>query len=240
MSLYKRGNVWWTQFTVHGQRYQKSLEKKRRREAIDEERKLIGQAEKGILSVNMTDFARLTFGAAVELYLADRESCVSSKTKKPLAENTKTTEAERAVILKAHLGSFPLKKFTADLLQAYIRKRLEKVSHGTINRELNVIRGILRQANLWARMADRVKALPPGEEIGRALSEEEKTKITDTARLKPEWRNARLAYILALNTTMRPCEMKSLRWGDVDWTQKVVTIRRSKTDAGERTRRSLQ
>jgi integrase len=235
MPIYKRGNVWWTQFTVHGQRYQKSLETSKKRKASDEERKLIAQAEKGFLSANVTDTARLTFGAALEIYLADRETSVSPKTKKTLAENTKTTEAERAVILKAHLGTFPVKKFTAELLHSYIRERLKKVSHGTINRELNLVRGVLRQANLWAHLADRVKALPPGEEIGRAFSEEEKTQIAQTASLKPEWRNARLAYVLAVNTSMRPCEMKSLRWGDLDWTQRMVTIGQSKTDAGKRT-----
>jgi integrase len=227
--------VWWARFTVHGQRYRRSLETTKKRDAIDEERKQIAQAAKGILSANVTDFARLTFGKALEIYLADRETSVSPKTKKPLAEKTKTTEAERAVTLTARLGAFSVKKFTPDLVHAYIRERMKEVSHGTINRELDLIRGVLRRANLWARMADQVKALPPAESIRRALSEEEKTKIAETAPLKPEWRNARIAYILSLNTTMRPAEMKALRWGDVDWSQRTLTLRQSKTDAGKRT-----
>lgn len=235
MPIYKRGNVWWTQFTVHGQRYQKSLETSNRRKASDEERKLIAQAEKGSLAAIVTDFARLNFAQALEIYLADRQTSVSAKTKKPLAENTKATEKERAVSLTARLGPFPVKKFTMDLLNAFIRERLKEVSHGTINRELDLVRGVLRRANLWARVADGVKSLPPGEPIGRALTEEEKTRIGETASLKAEWRNARLAYILAINTSMRPCEIKSLCWGDVDWTQKSVTLRRSKTEAGKRT-----
>jgi integrase len=139
------------------------------------------------------------------------------------------------VILTARLGAFPVKKFTPDPLHSYIEERLKKVSHGTINRELDLIRGVLRRANLWARIADQVKALPPGEEIGRAFSEEETTQIAQTASLEPECRNARLAYVLAVNTSMRPGEMKSLRWGDLDWTQRMVTIRQSETDAGKRT-----
>ncbi len=39
---------------------------------------------------------------------------------------------------------------------------------------------------------------------------------------------------LALNTTMRGCELKSLRWSDVDLMGKMLTIRKSKTEAGER------
>ena len=52
--------------------------------------------------------------------------------------------------------------------------------------------------------------------------------------MKPEWQNARLAMVLALNTTMRACEIKSLRWYDVDFLASTVTIRKSKTQAGQR------
>ena len=37
-----------------------------------------------------------------------------------------------------------------------------------------------------------------------------------------------------LNTTMRACEIKALRWYDVDFLAGTVTIRRSKTEAGQR------
>jgi integrase len=46
--------------------------------------------------------------------------------------------------------------------------------------------------------------------------------------------NARTAMVLALNTTMRACEIKSLRWYDVDFLASTVTIRKSKTEAGQR------
>jgi integrase len=52
--------------------------------------------------------------------------------------------------------------------------------------------------------------------------------------MKPEWQNARLAMVLALNTTMRACEIKALRWYDVDFLAGTVTILRSKTQAGQR------
>jgi integrase len=40
--------------------------------------------------------------------------------------------------------------------------------------------------------------------------------------------------VLALNTTMRACEIKSLRWHDVDFLANTVAIRKSKTQAGQR------
>ncbi len=63
---------------------------------------------------------------------------------------------------------------------------------------------------------------------------DEKLRLAKTAPMKPEWQNARLAMVLALNTTMRACEIKGLRWYDVDFLAGTVTIRRSKTEAGQR------
>jgi integrase len=54
------------------------------------------------------------------------------------------------------------------------------------------------------------------------------------SRRSSESQNARLAMVLALNTTMRACEIKALRWYDVDFLGGSVTIRRSKTEAGRR------
>jgi integrase len=39
---------------------------------------------------------------------------------------------------------------------------------------------------------------------------------------------------LSLNTTMRACEVKGLQWRDVNFLERTVTIRQSKTDAGRR------
>ena len=98
-----------------------------------------------------------------------------------------------------------------------------------------MIRGTLKWAQRWSLLGDAVKNLPPGETVGRALTAEEKTKLLTTAAQKPEWQNARLALILALNTSMRPTEMRNLQWRDVDWFEGAVNLRMSKTTAGIRT-----
>ena len=40
---------------------------------------------------------------------------------------------------------------------------------------------------------------------------------------------------LALSTTMRACEVKGLRWNDVNFLERTLTVQRSKTEAGRRT-----
>lgn len=63
---------------------------------------------------------------------------------------------------------------------------------------------------------------------------DEKLRLLKIAQSKPEWETAYLASVLALNTTMRGCEVKGLRWRDVDLLDRNLVIRRSKTRAGER------
>ena len=67
-----------------------------------------------------------------------------------------------------------------------------------------------------------------------ALSYEEKLHLLRIAAARPEWQNAAWAASLALNTTMRGCEIKQLCWRDIDLIERTLKIRKSKTDAGER------
>jgi len=39
---------------------------------------------------------------------------------------------------------------------------------------------------------------------------------------KPEWQIAQLAMTLALNTTMRACEIRGLCWKDIDFIERVL------------------
>src|SRR5262249_37134522 len=66
------------------------------------------------------------------------------------------------------------------------------------------------------------------------MSMSEKLGLLRLAGKNPDWQNARLAAILALNTTMRGCELKQLRWRDIDLMGRTLTICKSKTLAGER------
>jgi integrase len=52
--------------------------------------------------------------------------------------------------------------------------------------------------------------------------------------MRPEWETAYLAAILCLNTTAGGCELRGLQWCDVDLFARTLTIRKSKTAAGER------
>jgi integrase len=121
------------------------------------------------------------------------------------------------------------------MVRTYVAgRKAANVANKTINLELGVLRSIMKRARLWHHFSDEIRPLPVHTQIGRAMTMDEKLRLAKTATMKPEWQNARLAMVLALNTTMRACEIKALRWYDLDFLAGTVTIRRSKTEAGQR------
>src|SRR4029077_13371017 len=99
---------------------------------------------------------------------------------------------------------------------------------------LDILRGVLKKAKRWHLFADEIRPLPVRQNIGRALGYDEKLRLLRVASSRPEWQSGTWAVTLALNTTMRGCEIKQLRWQDVDLLQRTRVIRKSKTEAGER------
>jgi len=235
MSLFKLGKWWWTDFSVNGVRYRQPVRDKQGRrtkdwrEALSREKELIGESQAGKLAASSQQFARLLFSHAVDRYIDDRLPRIQPKTVQ--------AERERARQLKKHFGPTPVARITADSVLAYVAERKKAGrSNGTINRDLDVLRGVLKRAKRWYMMAEDIRPMPVRHNVGRALTHDEKLRLMKLAASKPEWQNARLAAMLALNTTMRACEIRGLRWRDVDLLERVLAIRRSttKTDAGER------
>jgi len=227
MALYKRKKTWWADFSVNGVRYRISLDTSDWREAQSKEKEKIAEALTGKLSVAGQSFARLAFTEALERYLADRSAHVTPRSKR--------TESDHAKPLRESFCATPVSRISADAILTYIRQRKEKrISNVTVNMEIGILRRVLKRAKRWSLVADEVPRLPERRDIGRALNYEEKARLLRMMTAKPEWDTARLAAILALNTTMRGCELKGLRWRDVDFMERTVTIRRSKTAAGER------
>jgi len=227
MALTKRGKTWHTHFFVDGQRFRQSLETSDWREAQAKEKQLIAQASEGKLTHNSGTLARQLFGQAADDYVTSR--------KLELAVASQAKEKQLLVQLRVYFKQEPLKAITAKRITEYRTWRAEqKVGPATLNAELGILRRILKRARLWARVADDVRPLKEPSTIGRALTEEEKQRLLRTAEMRPEWETAYLAAILCLNTTARGCELKGLQWCDVDLFARTLTIRKSKTAAGER------
>jgi integrase len=227
MALVKRGKTWHTDFVVNGQRFRQSLGTKDWREAQAKEKQLIADASEGKLTHNSATLARQPFGQAADDYLSARQL--------ELAPASRAKEKQLLVQLREYFKQEPLKAITAKRITEYRVWRAEqKVGPATLNAEIGILRRILKRAKLWARVADDIRPLKEPSTIGRALTEQEQQRLLQMAVTRPEWETAYLAAVLCLNTTARSCELKGLRWGDVDLFSSILTFRKSKTTAGER------
>ena len=98
-----------------------------------------------------------------------------------------------------------------------------------------MLRQLLKAARLWYRFREDYRALPNTKPpSGRALTEEEQQDLFSAGAANPRWQYAQVAATLAFYCGMRACEIKGLQWKDVDLTNAVLAIRRSKTPAGWR------
>lgn len=227
MALKKRGKTWHCHFVVNGQRFRQSLETTDWREAQAKEKELIGEAQAGKLHQTSTSLARQPFTDAADDYMTARTL--------ELAPASQAKEKQLLVQLRAYFRQEPLKKITAKRITEYRAWRAEQgVGPATLNAELGILRRVMKRARLWARVADDIRPLKEPGSIGRALTEDEQQRLLKTAVMRPEWETAYLAAILCLNTTARGCELKGLTWADIDLFSKTLTIRKSKTAAGER------
>jgi integrase len=229
MALYKRGKAWHTDFAVNGQRFRQSLETTDWREAQAKEKRLIAQASEGKVSFSTQQFARLPFAEALERHLRDRAVRVCHR--------SHVTESAHSKPLLEHFGATLLARIVAgpEPILSYIRKRKEAgISNTTVNMEIGILRRVLKRAKLWHLVEADVKRLPERHDIGRAIPADAKMRLLRVAASRPEWETAYLASVLAFNTTMRGCEIRGLRWQDVDLMSHTVVIRRAKTEAGDR------
>jgi integrase len=145
-------------------------------------------------------------------------------------------EAERLSLVKKHFGDTKLTAVTSEAIATYQRSRHEAgIANRTINMDVGALRRVLKQCGRWRMIQDRVQNLPENQRpIGRALTPEEQARLFRAASSKPDWEHVYLAAIVAANTSMRPVEVKHLKWQDVNLLDATVTVRRSKNVSSHR------
>lgn len=227
MSLYKRGRKWWTMFVEDRTLYRKPLKAKTQREAKKQERDVIDAARAGSLTAVSKGPKKLF--AAVDSYLDHQRG-------RGISARTPELESERLNVVKAHFKDVPLSAITASAIEAYQRVRKDAgISNRTVNMDVTALRRVLQRAGRWRALAQLVKRLPDhGSMIGQALTGEQQKILLKAAASNPEWAHMHCAAVVALNTTMRRVEVTNLRRKDVDLFSKTVTVRRSKTESGQR------
>jgi integrase len=116
-------------------------------------------------------------------------------------------------------------------IEDYQRIRLQSGAQGrTVNIEVATLRQVLKAHDLWQPFAGKVRMLRERRDVAKALTPEQEQRLL---RATAEADSAcHTATLLALNTAMRKDEIRLLRWGQVDFEKRTLTVGASKTEQG--------
>jgi integrase len=92
------------------------------------------------------------------------------------------------------------------------------------------LRQILKAHNYWRPLGDKIRMLRERHDVGRALTIEQEQALLAATSTADSACNT--ATVLALHTAMRRSEIRLLRWRQIDWEKRTVTVGVSKTAAG--------
>jgi len=129
--------------------------------------------------------------------------------------------------IRPHLGNVPLCRLTPSILQDYLEILEEKgLAPGTIRSIFRLLSAGLRSAldeglirkNPCKKVRQREK--PLAEQ--RILSRSEQTQLCSNAK-----ESVRLLVLLGLYTGMRIGEICALKWTDVDWQHRTISVSRT-------------
>lgn len=227
MGIYQKGKNWFIDFRIKGRRKRKKVGPSKRlaEDALKEIQ--LKQAKHEFLGVY--DAKKIALEAFAPKYLA-------------YAKAHKTPQSYRRdeislANLKSVFGQTYLYAIAPQAVEEYKAKRLDHgVMPATVNREIACLRHLFTKAVEWGVVREnplrgvRMLKEPPGRT--RYLSGEEIRRLLAAADSLPQDAHLYLRPILvvALNTGMRKGEILRIRWRNIDWTERTITIPKSKTN----------
>ncbi len=175
------------------------------------------------------DAQRITLG-----YLIERDLIEVTPTLKGAKEDTIRLRA----MMRHPICKLVLTAITPACVAKYRDERLNKVSPGTVIRELAYISAVINHARReWSINTEnpvgrvRKPAAPPGRD--RVLTTDEEARLLEA--LRPTGRRSPWLYplvVLALETAMRRGELLALRWEDVNLATRTATLHYTKNGEG--------
>lgn len=222
MSVYKRGDVWWFKFRFAGQMVRESAKTNSKTVAREAERSRRGQLEQSWNQIKRRTLPP-RFDLAADAWLASGKPHIAERTHD-------IYEVALRCHLKPALGGLLLCDIEAGRIASYqARRKIEGASARTLNKELQVLRQVLKRDKLWANLQGDVKFERESDHIGKAMSDEDETALLAACELNLLLRTV---VSLALNTALRKNEIRTLRWRHIDLIDRTLTVGRTKTEGG--------
>ena len=220
MSLFKRGKTWWVNLFREGIRYQYSTGTTNRNRAKKIADKLKEELNDERFQIVESD-PRMTFGELAARFIA--------------GGSVRPHHLYHLRLLLPFFSEFPVLRITKSLADEFRKARHARnpaIKDATINRDLSVLRHVLYWAVdeqlLAANPLTRMKMARERRTRRQVLSVAEEAFLLGVAK-----DHLRAMILIALDTGMRRGEITSQKWEDVDFSQKVLFVTRSKTPEGE-------
>jgi len=221
MSVFKRGTVWWYEFTKDGVRIQASSESRFKSDARDAEAKRRMELDEGKAPAKRR---RTSFSDFASEWMESSRARWSNSNIDIQTYNLKH--------LNAHFGSVRLTNISAQDIGVYQAKRKDELAaNRTINMEVATMRMILKSAKLWRAIEDDVHMLTEDKEIGKALTPDEESRLLDACGKSPQ-PSLLTAVVVFSNTGLRNSELRLAQWSQVDFLKKEFQVgKKAKTRA---------
>jgi len=219
----KESRIWTMDFMFQGQRIRETTHQRsitRAREVMDRRKQ---ELRDGISGLRKPKLPRL-FSTAADEYVAGKKA--------KWATNTLIGELANLKHLNPAFSRRLVVDIEAKDVSRYQDARLEEgAASKTINNELGTLRAILKHSGAWARIQPGVTQLPPGEDIGRAITAQEERALLD-ACAKSRSRSLLPFVVLTLETGARKNTVRMLQWKDIDFEGRRLRFGKDKTASG--------
>lgn len=220
MGIFKKGDNWYIDYYVKGRRKRKKIgpSKKLALQVLNDVKLKIVKKE----YLGVYEEKKISFKDFSEQYLE------YSKANKAFSTYNRQ---DRISInrLKPYFKEKYIFEITPQMIERYKAKRLKTVSPATVNRELATLKNMFTMAIKWGYLktnpAKEVKSLkePPGRV--RYLKHEEVKALYESCA-----GYLRSIVVTALNTGMRKGELQELKWANVDFKNRKITVVNAKNN----------
>jgi len=220
MSIFKKGKNWYIDYYYKGRRKRKKIgpSKKLAMQVLNDVQLKIARGE----FLGIFDEKKVLFEDFAQKYLD------YSRANKAWSTYFRRDRFNINNLVPYFKGKY-LFEITPEMIEKYKAVRLEKVSPASVNRELACLKHMFTKAIEWGyikvNMAKGVRQLkePPGRLRYLTLDEIQ-------ALLKACSNSIRPIVVTALNTGMRRSELFNLKWSDVDFINRKITVLNSKNN----------
>lgn len=218
MGVYQVGKSWYIDFYYEGKRYKETVGAVNRTVAKE---KLIIRKREVIQGTYKPKKVEIGFEKFREQYIEYAKS------------NKKPSSAQRDEYSLKHLevvfGGKRLSDISPFLVEKYkTLRKVEGAKPATINHEMACLRHMFTMALKWGKAEKNpvreVKFLKEPQGKDRILTPDEEKRLLDYVRSKTKSKHLEAIIITALNTGMRKGEILKLKWENVDFKNRHITV----------------